>query len=372
MAMQTAQVPTGKYWYTQWQNETNPARKQRLDNTYGFTAKYGAQQPQAVTASTTPTTPATATTTTDPNAQPPYFNYTVPGHGNTTQALTDTAGDTWYKTQGGKWRNVRTQMVQQNLPAWQAPAPPPPTPPATPAPVAPAPAPAPVEPINFRSTRDFFGVGESPLQATAVANDGYDQSLFDWRKAESDKALAAWLSANGLTGSGAAGQFNIDATNQLTAEEAARRQEMTESRRNREFTASESAKARQSDIANIDADRSWNQQQLEQERRYRSGTTQWGRIMDVLDRILSLNPMNYAYNATNTSADTIRGLGDALANLEIARGGGGGGGGVGARGPAPTLPPQYGSSQTDFQNSQDWAGLIGNVLGSGLIQNLLR
>lgn len=130
-----AKIPGQGYWWQKWSNPETPlAEKNRLDQIYGFSKK----------ATTTPTQPATPTpppgvqqgslttnpmgnnagttstptpTTTVDYAERPY---TVPGYGINTTAITDAAGDTWYKTQGGNWRNQRTQAVSNTMPGQQS------------------------------------------------------------------------------------------------------------------------------------------------------------------------------------------------------------------------------------------------------------
>lgn len=55
-----------------------------------------------------------------PDAAAGTFEFKVPGHGITTTAGKDDKGDTWYYTQGGQWRNTRTNKVNPLMPKFIA------------------------------------------------------------------------------------------------------------------------------------------------------------------------------------------------------------------------------------------------------------
>lgn len=315
--------------------------------------------------------------------QPSYFDYTVPGYGRKTQALKDTAGDTWYKTQGNQWRNVRTKAVQGQLPSWQAAATPAPVPAAAPAP---APTTTPPTPGTFKSIRDFHGVGENPTEQSIKYSDfptelgapgAYSNDLYNWQRDEGIKALRASMSADGGLGSGAQGELTSRFLAQLGGQEADRRERLESAGKDRQATAwnvaanaAEQAKNRQASAAGSDFDNYNNQILNESTRLERQGNTNWSRIMDTLNMILAQNPTGNAYKATDSSAASIQDLGKMLASL--AGGGGGGGGGGGS--PPPTRDPYAGyynsvmGGRSDSTNTNSYLDIGRGILN--LLNNL--
>ena len=327
---------------------------------------------------TTPGSPDPAQPAATPAAAaPPYFKYTVPGHGNTTQAIKDATGETWYETQGKQWRNVKTGKTQKNLPAWQAATP---AAPATPEQPAATPVTAPT-PGTFKSVRDFFGVGENPLAPSTSYSDypeelgvnkAYDPALYEWQKSQGLKSLAARGSASGNLDSGAQKELEALFLNELGGMEADRRQKLEDAAKDRKAAAwgiasnaKEASQSRQANAAQGDYNTYIDQTNRESDRLTAQGNTQWSRIMDVINSLVGQDPSAMGYKATDTSASSLQELGKILAGL--AGSGGGGGGSGGGYSTPPRRAPDYSGAAVSNQNTQDWIGL-----GTSLISALLK
>lgn len=321
------------------------------------------------------TTPAAGAT---PGAEPPYFNYVVPGHGNTTQGLKDTAGDTWYKTQGGQWRNEKTQKVQSGLPSWQAAA----AAPAAPTTPAAAPAATPEANPQWKSLWDFTRTQDQSLFNPQAAPES--KSMWDFYKQqgtspaytfaldEGNKSLEKRLSAMGLTGSGADIEGHNAVTRSSLADEVGRLMQGAAADSNTYntnqalgFQDRASTRDLLGSLATADFQKYTEGQQMDADRevsRDSQGITTIGMALDFLK---SLNPMQYAFPATNTVSQNYLDLGKQLAGYAAAPSGGGGGGSSGGGSSASLLPESPGGfSGTSYflDTVKSFAPVIANLL----------
>lgn len=300
----------------------------------------------------------------------PVYDYTVPGHGMKTYGMKDTAGQEYYLTDGGNWRNVATKQLQKSMPSWA------PAAPATPAPAEAAPAaPAPVvqptspTPATWRSVRDFQPKANNLPMPTAPAAkriaDFYPQAegqsaAYRQEVKTGNQELDRMLAKMGLSGSGTEIERRQAMVDEALARETGRYDDQAKSDLNA-YTQSaeqEANRANQRWLSEYDANNAFSiadfnayQQatQGDMDRELTKDGQQLGAMDTVLNFLATLNPMQYAYPATTMSADNAIELGKTFSSLAMAGGGGGGGGGGGRSStPAPTAPPPQGFNSTNF------------------------
>jgi chemotaxis protein histidine kinase CheA len=359
-------------------------------------------------------------------ADAPVYDYKLAGHNINTKAMKDTAGQEWYLTDGGQWRNTTTKQAQANMPSYgpqtvntmaQ------PAPAAAPAPAAPV-ATQPTPPPVWKSVQDFLPTaqkdalnipgqptfGTAPTMQAAAAPQAARTMDFvpkNWQETPTYKYALDManrdndrrLSSMGLLGSGAELEQRAQSQARVEADEMQRLLQIANTDANNQNQMNQMGYQYANDANRQNYETEVNRQNLQynnqaQERQalqqllgqlsstdfqtYHSNLNQEAnREIDkdnqrlvgtqtALDFIKSLNPMQYGYQALGSTADLDKQLGQVLS----AATGGGGGGGGGRAPAAPIVSPNASlpTSVNTFNPTNYWLGaansIIPNLIGA--------
>lgn len=307
-------------------------------------------------------------------ADAPLYSYTVPKHNFKTWGLKDTAGDEWYLTTGGQWRNVKSNVLSKTHPGYAAAAAPTTeTPPDT--------APPPVAgPPTWKSVWDFQpNQYKDIFNTTPVAEKSFwdyyktpgTSAAFQFAQSEGNKELDRKLASMGMLGSG----LDVERREQMTranmADEVGRLMESAAtdyggylSRMQQDASNQQSAQKLIASLMGSDFGAYQDAVRQDKDIEVTKDGQQLDAVGMALDFIKSLNPMQYAFPAAQGSSELSTQLGKALAAAS-SMGGGGGGGSSG--GGASELPESPGK----FDKTGYWLGTASNIL-STMLPHLLK
>lgn len=305
----------------------------------------------------------------------PVYNYKVPGHDLNTWALKDQGGQEWYLTDGGNWRNVQSRALSPTAPTYAPAAPAPTTPPANTAPTPETPPPTWKSIWDFmpKQTQDAFNVGPEPTLAPTKSywdyfpKDPTTSPTYQYNLDKANTELTRNLSKMGLLGSGAELEKRESAQAKVASDETDRLMKGAEvdaqndkDRALAEYTAANTRRnSLMSAIASLigsDFNAYTNAAEGDKDREISKDGQKLNAIGMALDFLSGINPMNYAFQATNTTAENQIALSKLMAQL--AGSGGGGGGSSGGGSSAADLPPSAGG----FDSTGYWMDTVSKLL----------